>query len=356
MKKLLLFSSIGLSLATNAQITITTADIATPTKIILQGNDTIPAISIGSPGTGMTWNMASLSNDKTDTITFLPYSAAPNPKFSAANLLAKFGWRNIYAYLINNSSGLTSLGNGGISDFGGGPGEFTQINTPSDIIANFPATYNSSYTNDHIQYTKFFFGFDPGAGFVIDSMRTKSVIHKTVVYDAWGSVTTPLGTYNALRAKEIIVKHDTTDAYVTAFGGWQNGIATKADSAASYVWWANGVGFPLVTARMDSLGNVKTVEWLQALPMTVGINEFTAAVSVNVYPNPAQYELNIAANSISVKTVQIYNIAGKQVDAFEVSEDISVLNTSSYANGIYTYKLIGRDNSVVNRGKFSVAK
>jgi hypothetical protein len=356
MKKLLLFSFIGISIGATAQINITTADVATPSKIILQANDTIPAVSIGAPGTNLTWNFSSLSDDKTDSLLFFPYSVAPNPNFSSANLLIKQGSQNFYSYAINNSSSFTILGNSGVIDFGGGPSQVNQFDTPAEILINFPTFYGSSFTNNFVQKGKFYFGVDPGAGFVIDSIRTRSVRHKTMVVDSWGSMTTPLGTYNTLRAREIVVQHDTSDAYVTAFGGWQNAVDIKSDSVASYIWWANGVGFPLVSARMDSLGNVKNVQWLLALPMAVGINEYTAPITMNVYPNPAQNEVNFAVNSGSVKEVQIYDIAGRKVDAFGVSADISSINISGYANGIYSFKVIGKDNLVLDRGKFSVAK
>lgn len=355
MKKLLLLSFVALSIGADAQITITTADIATPTKVIYQANDTMPTISVGSPGTGLNWNMVALNNHTEDTMTFLPYSAAPNPKFSTANLLVKQGWQAAYAYAINNASGLTILGNSGTADFGAGPSQINQINSPVEILTNFPSTYNSNFTNDYVQRATFFFGVDPGLGVVIDSLRTTSAVHKTVVYDGWGTITTPLGSYSALRAKEIIVKHDTTDAYI-GFAGWQNAMVVSADSSASYVWWANSIGFPLVQARMDSLGAVTEVQWLLALPTPVGINEFTAAATVNVYPNPAQDQINFATDAKSVKTIQVYDLTGRQVDAFSVTSDISTIITSNYANGAYSYDVIGRDNTVLGRGKFAIAK
>lgn len=355
MKKLLLLSLIGLSINANAQITITSADIATPTKVIFQADDTMPTISVGSPGTGLTWNFSSLSNDSPDTLTFRPYSDAPNASFTSANLLVQQGSQPLYSYAVNSSSSLVNLGVNGTINFDGTPTQYKSTNSPAETLALFPMMYTNNFTNDFVT-TIYPFGVNiPYGPFTIDSLRSKSTVHKTGLVDAWGTLTTPLGTYNVLRVKEIIVKHDTTDAYIAAVGGWQNGIVTGADSSASYVWWANGIGFPLVQARMDSLGNVRNVEWLQALPMAVGVNELSAA-AINVYPNPAQEQINFATDAKIVKAVQVYDVTGRQVVSFTVNSDISTINTSNYANGTYSYEVIGKDNTVVNRGKFAVAK
>lgn len=78
MKKSLLIASAFVlgSLGASAQITITTADIASPIKIIYQANDTLltnPAI-VGSFGISQTWNMSSLASHTTDTLTFMSAS------------------------------------------------------------------------------------------------------------------------------------------------------------------------------------------------------------------------------------------------------------------------------------------
>ncbi|MCW3103091.1 MAG: hypothetical protein JWO09_1531 [Bacteroidetes bacterium] len=356
MKKTLLISFFGLSVvAANAQITLTSADIAAPTKVIRQANDTMPTVSIGSAGTSQTWNMAALSNDREDTLTFFPYSTAPNPKFSGANIAVRFGWQQTYAYLNNSASSATILGAGTLTDFGGGPSQVNQVNTPAEKLANWPGTYSSAFTSNFRTNSTFYFGVDPGIGAPIDSLRTHGRTNKTVVYDAWGTISTPLGTYPALRAKQTVVKRDTTDAFIAILGGWQNDISTNADSTVSYSWWSNGIGFPLVELTLDSLGTVSGATWLLALP-AVGINEYTSAMSVDVYPNPAQEAVNFMVDSRLAASVQIFDITGRKVDAFGITSDLTTINTSAYANGTYTYVVSGKDAAVLTRGKFSVAK
>jgi len=172
--------------------------------------------------------------------------------------------------------------------------------------------------------------------------------------DAWGTLTTPLGTYSVIRSKETKITHDTSDVHISVLG-WQNAAQTTADSTTQYTFWANGIGFPLVTLTMDSTGAVSDATWLKAMPM-VGITEYTAPVAVNVYPNPTQDQLFIATDANKAQAIQVYDIAGRLVSTQTITADISTVNTSAFANGAYTFTILGRDKSVLNRGKFNVAR
>ena len=359
MKKSLLIASAFVlgTLGATAQITITTADIAAPIKIIYQANDTLltnPAI-VGSFGISQTWNMSSLASHTVDTLTFMSASWLPNANFPSSNLIVKQGWQNNYIYATNNAGSFTIQGVSATADFGGGPMPINQIDTPSEILMNFPGTYLSSFTSNYVNNTNVYLGFDPGFGFVIDSVRLHSHVKKTSLVDAWGTLTTPLGTFNVLRVEETVVRHDTTDAQVPAFGGWVYDVDNSADSTTGYSWWANGVGFPLVSIKLDSLGNVKQTQWLQATP-TAGINEYTNTTEVNVYPNPAQNEVMFAVEASKVASIQVFDVTGRMINTYTVSGTIASINTSAFANGIYSYALIGNDKAILNRGKFTVAK
>ncbi len=359
MKKSLLFISALFAgvLSSSAQITVTTADVASPIKIIYQANDTLPSgsLSVGTDGVSQTWNMSMLNTSTTDTMTFLFASWVPNVHFPTSNLVMKQGWQNNYGYLTNAVSGLTSQGFSGTANLGAGPMTLNQVNTPSEILMNFPETYLMSFSNNFIQnLPAFYYGaVPPGVPFVVDSIRQRSVQQKSVLVDAWGTLTTPLGTYNVLRSKETIVKHDTIDAFV--FGAWVTEVSVSADSTTGYTWWANGIGFPLVSIKLDSLSAIKQVQWLQALPV-VGINEATASAQVNVYPNPAQNEITFAVEASKVSSVQLLDVAGRLIDTFTISGDNTSVNISNYANGIYSYAIIGKDQGIINRGKFTVVK
>ena len=345
-------------LSVSAQITITTADVAIPTKIIYEETDTLPIVSVGAPGvTTQTWNMSLLNSGKIDTLSFLNYSSIPNATFSSSNLVAKQGSTSNYAYMLNSAIGLFTLGNAATVDFGSGPKAVKQINSPSETRQVFPATYATTDTNNFTTTTPAFLLGITVSGIFIDSARAKSVVQKTVIVDAWGSLTTPLGTYNVIRSKETKVNHDTTDAFSSTFGGiWVPAIQTAADSVVTYTWWANGIGFPIATATMDSTGALKSVQWLKSLPATAGINELVSAVTVNVFPNPAENELNITIDGSKTVSIQVFDVSGRLIDTYAVENNYALINTTAYANGIYMYSIIGKENTLLSRGKFTIAK
>ena len=156
------------------------------------------------------------------------------------------------------------------------------------------------------------------------------------------------------RFEEIKHQTDSIFGYISGFG-WTFAQET-IDSTKKYTWWANSVGFPLVETTMDwTTGNVSRATWLQALPVT-GIYEYTGATEVNTYPNPAQNELNIMLNSAEVARVEIFDIAGRYLKKVEVTGDLTSININDYSNGMYIYQVIGKNNSLLNKGKFTVAK
>ncbi len=360
-KSLLLLSALVLGAwSTNAQINIASSDVATPTKQIYQADDALPTVTPGSSGINQTWNMTALNTTTTDTLTFISYSWIPNSTFSTSNLIANgiVGTDTNNIYLSNTASGLNALGSVVNTDFGGGPSVITAKNTPAEVLMSFPGNYLNSTTNNYFVNTPaFYFGIDPGVGITVDSLRQRAGVMKTLLVDAWGSLATPLGTFNVLRVQETVVRYDTTD--VLAGGTW-NPVpgatpVVSADSTTGYSWWANGVGFPLVSIKLDSASLVSEAKWLKAIPV-VGITEHVDATVVNVFPNPAQNQINFSVEAQKVAAIQILDITGRMIDYITVSGETVTVNTSVLANGVYSYTLVGPDNTILNRGKFTIAK
>ena len=362
-KTLLILSAFCFSIIiASAQITITTADVATPVTAVYQANDTLPTISVGTPGTNQTWNMSALATDYTDTLTFEPYSFAPDATFGTANLLVKQGYQNNFAYAINSALNLKIIGNVGTVNLLGYPTVVSQTVVPAEKLATFSFTYNTSFNQTYRTHAKFYFGHSIMVGttsYQVDSIRDHSTVVKTVTVDAWGTLTTPLGTYNVIRSKETKVTDDTTDAYVIIFppfGAWQNAINTTHDSITTYTWWANGLGYSLATATLDTLGNVQSVQWLMQAPVVTGVNQYTSAISEIVYPNPAQDKINFVADAATQKAIQVYDVTGRLIEIIAITNNQTTVNTSEYAKGMYSFSIIGKDNTIINRGKFTINK
>jgi len=360
MKKTLLFISFAFVAMTpaNAQITITSSDVASPLKTVLQRNDTMPTISIGNSGPAQTWNLSALNTHTTDTMYFTyPSWTTGGAQFPSSNLAIKMKQQgqDAHMFAINNSSSLTALGYNVNLDLNGTFYNVTVRNTPAEAVMNYPATYNSTFTSNYVSQGSFFFGQDPGIGFTIDSIRLVSTVNKTVTCDGWGSVTTPLGTNNALRTEVLTRNTDVISAYNALFGGWFE-LQTTQDSTKKYEWWANGIGFTLASVTVDWVTEIPTeVVWLPSLP-SVGVNEYTSNFEANAYPNPAQNTLTIATKASEANSIQIFDTTGRLVKSMNVNNDLIAVDVSELANGIYTYTIIVKDNSIGARGKFSVVK
>lgn len=79
--------------------------------------------------------------------------------------------------------------------------------------------------------------------------------------------------------------------------------------------------------------------------------------NVNLYPNPAQTEVNIAiTGNYQANRVEVYDITGKAIGAYSVTNNSLTINTQSYPSGLYIYKLFDNTGAELNVGKFSVVK
>lgn len=357
-KSLLIVSALILSSwVAKAQITITMADIASPITVIQQATDTMPTIVIGAPGISQTWNFTALNTHSTDTLNFISPTWAPQAaQFPGSNLAVEFAGQGAYAYASNTSSSMTVMGSSQVMDFGAGPSDLIPKNTPAEILTNYPATYLTNFTNNYTTNLKYFFGVDPGFGFVIDTIRQKTMVTKYSNVDAWGAVSTPLfSNVPCIRYAETKNTKDSVWAYITALGGW-NFIQETIDSSKQFSWWGNGIGFPLVDASTNwAADTVWQVQWLKATP-AAGINDFTAKTSVSVYPNPAQNEITFDISSAEAIAVDVCDITGRVIDSYSLSGNVLKVNTETFTNGVYVYSLVGKDKSIINRGKFTIAK
>jgi hypothetical protein len=79
--------------------------------------------------------------------------------------------------------------------------------------------------------------------------------------------------------------------------------------------------------------------------------------NVNLYPNPAQTEVNlVVSGQYQANRVEVYYITGKMVGIYSMTSNSLTINTQSYTSGLYLYKLLDNTGVQLNVGKFSVVK
>lgn len=145
---------------------------------------------------------------------------------------------NVYDFYVKNSSVFKAVGRG--YEFSGIP---TPVNySNDDEIYQFPLQYN-----DHDSSTFSVAHQLPGFGsYVSYGSRVNDV-------DGWGSITTPFGTFNALRVKTTM--YQTDSIYIEALGF---GFALPR-VYFEYKWLANGQKFPILEITTNQLFGNETV-------------------------------------------------------------------------------------------------
>lgn len=124
-------------------------------------------------------------------------------------------------------------------------------------------------------------------------------------------------------------------------GGYQwrlNGIDIPGANGPNYTATQNG-SYTVAVKNQDQL--CEGVSPAVDVDLSVGIND-VASVSVSLYPNPAKEVLLIQCHE-QVESVEVYNLIGEQV-IFERGQ-ITKLNVSELANGVYTLQLTTQNGS-----------
>lgn len=327
-------------------ITITGADFAYVGKQVLQAVDSTTIVTPGAAGANVTWNFSNITQEAVDTLTFTnPYWTPGGSTFPNATVAVELnGFQQFYQ---TTSSGLLLLGMGG--DYFGN-GEFIVAkNTPEEIVTKLPATYGTDWTNTFVSRAKFATG-TPG----YDSIRFVSHVTEIDSFDSWGSLVTPLGTFNTIRLVEYQHRIDSLDIYSSFTGDWTN-FGAQEDSTRIYTWWGNGIGYPLMNMTMDMMtGEVSSVSWLKAMPAATSVGK-VSGLEVLAYPNPASDAITFNLGNTEAEYITVFDVAGKQLSSTAVMAASTVVNTSEMQSGFYFYTVTGKNGNIVARGTFNVA-
>lgn len=351
MKKNLLLSSFVISaLSVNAQITITTADMAVVGGTYIMANDT-NVTSFGNAGANQTWNFAAWGNHSKDTISFVSPSSAPGFSNFPTATLAMDADGDGSTFMKNSSSSFDMLGF--YSDFGFGP--MAVPFTPAQKRLTFPSTYLTNFSGTSNFEVKFYIG-QPG----LDSMKVTVAINYTSSIDAWGSITTPANSnVNSLRQKYIEISTQTSYSKPTG-QPWMLDPSTQQnpnpsiDTSNTFSWLSNTKKWPIAEIGTDANNEVTYASYL--LPTPVGVNEHSMANSdVNVFPNPASDKITITGISTESYLI-ILDVNGKRMESSNLKKNNTSINTSNYENGTYFYQVVGMNGKTMGKGKFVVSK
>jgi hypothetical protein len=344
MKKItFLFITLLSAYGATAQITVTQSDMPAAGNAYVNANDTIPTVTPGNTGSGQTWNFAALKANTTSVDSFVAASATPYAAAFATANMADTTLGNA-GYIFINSSASAFEGVGTVQYVMGYQAKIA-LNPPF-VQISLPATLNSTDGGTSSGSAKL-----PITYLTFDSARVVARIIYADTIDASGSMTTPFGVHNVLRQKHSETDIDSLYVHSASFG-WVFYQAQKRKNY-QYRWYTNGLGDLVANMQMDTTNTkVKSVKWYDGIPNAV--TEISQRGSIMAYPNPCSSQINFFYSGHTAQVITVFDVTGRQVGTTSMVNGKASVNTSTFAKGIYMYRMLDKSGDVVDNGKFSV--
>ncbi len=353
MKKLLLLISTVLLLTTlgKTQITTTNATLPQLGDKLYTVIDTFPYIFIldASP-VAQTWDFTLLNADVLNTTEIKAASTgSQGASFPDADIILPFYDGEGYAKVYTDSIEIVG--------YHGSPIEpvqsfvaTTDLN-PSHTYRIANLTYGSTYIDSvYFQVVEVGSNLDPDEtfGITVDSARMTITSIREDTVDAWGTMTTPFGTFDVIRLKQVEYRNTKVEAKYAIFD-WTDlsdfGIEGLGDEViTTYVWLSANDKEPIARVeRNEVTGFNRFCEWRIDENYAMVVNNEEVMVTepeIKVYPNPAVNEVNFELNNLRAGryTLNFYNIIGRKITSEVV--DISgshfhSVGLRSFAKGVY---------------------
>ncbi len=359
MQKIYLFLILAVSiLSVNAQITITSADMPVPG---LLPRFTLPD-SVSSIGIDYTTNGANANWDYTylipefqrvDTFTTVPFQYQLS--FTGATVARPLpvggpggggpGGVTIdagYEFFKNSSSKYERLGYGGTVS--GSPFPLSLVNSPKDVVYNFPLNYNDKDTSISTAILDI-------TGFAYIEQHQTRINHA----DGWGTIFTPYKQFQAIRVKTDITGYDSI-----SYNGMN--FAQPRNPSTNYKWLANDEKVPVMQINVVQFfgqENVQSIiyrDTVRNVPY-VGITPPAQQIDAKVYPNPAQnkVQINWEASLGKEAKLEVWSVEGKcLMTQLLNNQQQTSLNIEGLEPGLYFVKLSGSNKMFT--GTLSVAR
>lgn len=353
-KMVFLLALTTLSLSSIAQLTISNNDMPSVNDIYhisitanLQGNN--PALT----GTNFLWDYSLLQASIQRSDTFVTVSSTPlayqyyfNNAFLYPNHKADLAIKgedigaqpvvnitDVYDFYKNSSNKYANVGFG--SNINGIPSSTRR--EPIDEEYLFPLNYN----DNKISFSRFSISQPSGDGYGQYQRRIDTV-------DGWGTVITPLGTYNCIRVKSIVDINDSV--YMSQFGIT---IVAGRPQKTEYKWLAASSGIPVLKISIDSV--TTQIEYQDNLMVDINDNALPI-YHLKVFPIPAKETIIIEFESLKKEQVSISlkDINGKHIKEIysgdiEKGNNHILLSLSEFSNSFYFLDMNFNDYTITKK-------
>jgi hypothetical protein len=329
---------VTISSSANAQITITQSDLPQAgDNFILSNAFADLTIDPEQTGANYSWNFGDVTAITSRADTFYNQSGLPiiyQLFFFGANLADKSATsisfsqitlEDVYQVFKSSASQFEQYGYAGT--FSGVP--LPIVYNSKDVIYHLPLHYGDVDSSDSD------FEFElPGLIYFSQNR------HRVNKVDGWGTITTPIGIFNALRVKSTITDEDSI--YVDTLGLGTN-VAVKS---YEYKWLAAGEGLPVFQINAEDLFGIPVITQViyQDTSFHTGVNEITANLNsvATLFPNPANQliQIQIIKEIKHPLPITVSTASGKIFYHGTVTENLSFIDVSEWSNGLYFLEII----------------
>lgn len=178
--------------------------------------------------------------------------------------------------------------------------------------------------------------------------------HRVNTVDGWGTLTTPFGTFDALRVKTDIRGSDSLYIDTLNFGfNYVNDIQRE------YKWFGKNQMEPLlqINTQAGILGMFQTFEFVtkviyrDSLRLDPnGIFETENNIQLNVFPNPSNGLFYISApENLNKATITLSDINGRTLLMRDMQSSTEMLDASTLAKGVYILSLQSKEGSTTKK-------
>lgn len=318
------------------QITINSGDMPSENEVFITSNSFLLLFDEEDTGEDHVWDFSELISISQDSTSFIDLSDTPfifqfifnNPfdpnnqategkELNGLDLIPTIEIEDAYLFTKNSSSKLEELGFGVT---------FSGIQLPiqydnKKTVYEFPLSYG-----DSISDTYSFSVTVPNFAYLGESGTRMYEV------DGWGSLTTPFGTFDALRTRIEHIYEDSIYIDSSDFG------ISIPRSLVIYEWLGEDTGIPLLQINTE-FGLVTSVVYQDSLQISTNIIENLEELSAfKIYPQPAKDYLNVELERQPTKgfEVIIYDLSGKEVyrEYYDAKKKVSI-STESLSPGIY---------------------
>lgn len=308
MKKLNSILFLVAGIAAYAQPSITRSAIERINiPVTFKAGDVALTATPGPSGANVNWDFSAYAGANTSTSTMNVCPGETNCfRFPEANRITKPTLSDTYDFVSITDTEARMLG----TYAGVGLGDITMTYTDPLIDFKFPATYLQQFTDNYQISTT------GGTG---SSAETGQVDYTA---DAYGTITTPTGTYfNVLRIKRMRTGTQTPGPFTY--------------TNESYMWISQSAGivfnFAINTFTFNGTTNVtKSISYPAAGALsTVDLDAEKEGISV--YPNPGSDMISLTSKE-DIKKIKVMSLEGKVVLTAENPKNIDI---SKLQKGVY---------------------